>query len=129
MYVLNSKSPNTATFDIERKLNALIYKSGDSSLLKVFAIYDCGRKEASKFKSLKHLQHFENYGDKLSSKDYFHIHANAQNSRPDSNGKFCENVFYSALQYARRNSDNLIAFPTDWEKSDWKPGECTVFGG
>ena len=53
MYLLDSNNHDEATFDIETKLKSLT--KADSSLLKVFAMYDCDRFNLSKIKGLKSL--------------------------------------------------------------------------
>ena len=52
LYLLNSENPKEATFNLEQKARSL---TGDFSLTKVFAIYDCCRVPLEHIKELNKL--------------------------------------------------------------------------
>ena len=122
VHLLNSTKPDEVLFDIERKLKSLIINSGDSSQLKVFAIYDSDRLNLNKIEGLKFLQTIQASDERQQNIDYAHIHACATNGIAKTDGKFCEKIFTSALKCTKKSVYHVITFPTDWTTISWRPG-------
>ena len=51
------------------------------------------------------------------------------NTTAKEDGAFCQKVYASSLEYAKKDREDLIAFPSNWKKTNWRPGEFKAFDG
>ena len=130
IYLLNNKNPKEATFNLEQKARSL---TGEYSLCKVFAIYDCCRvpldliKELNKLYGGKGIEIVDQCGADLVK--YTHIQACGPGGIAEADGGFAKRFHDFAEERSKMHPEGILSFPSDFIKGDWRPGQIITSGG
>ena len=89
---MNSNEPNSAIYQVEEKLR---YLTGDYSLCKIFAIYDCCRVPIENMKGLHKIYGAKGHEieTKTNAANYTHIQACGPGGVAEADGGFAQKFY------------------------------------